>query len=161
MSTFVIGIDPGLRGCGVAVVENKILKHASYVKNENTDGRGPAAWVDMATAVHSYVYALGALAGNSTTLVQEVMKVYPRQKGDPADLLELNGVNVAIAAMLLCEEYACYFARDWKGQVPKAIHNARIEGKLSPEEKQRIVATPYLRHNAVDAVGIAFYFLKR
>lgn len=161
MSTYVIGVDPGLRGCGVAVMEDGKLKHASYIKSPNTDGRGTEAWVDMATAVHSYVYELGALAGTKATLVQEVMKVYPRQKGDAADLLELNGVNGAIAAMVPCEEYVCYFARDWKGQVPKAIHNARTEGKLSPEEKQRIVATPHLRHNAVDAVGIALYFLKR
>lgn len=161
MTDFVIGIDPGLRGCGVAVLENKVLKHAAYVKNENSLERGPSAWVDMASAVHAYVYDLGALKGTSTTLVQEIMRVYPRQKGDPADLLELNGVNGAIAAMLPCDKYVAYFARDWKGQVPKPIHNARVESQLTAEEKQKIRTLPSLRHNAIDAIGIALFYVRR
>ena len=158
---FVIGVDPGLRGCGVGLVLGGIVVGAAYVKNSNTSGRGPSAWVKMAEEVSRFVNQQGVFTGGTTALVQEVMKVYPRQKGDAADLLELNGVNGAIAASLKCDTHIGYFAREWKGQVPKDIHNARIELKLTPEEKARIVSTPSLRHNVLDAIGIAFYYIGR
>ncbi len=50
----------------------------------------------------------------------------------------------------------------WKGMVPKRIHQPRILASLSPEERQlvsdRLSAIPEgLRHNGIDAVGIAVF----
>lgn len=157
----VVGIDPGLRGCGVAILINRTVVAAKYVKNECREERGPKAWVSMASAVSSFVDAHLAHNKGPLALVQEVMKVYPKQKGDAADLLELNGVNGAIAALVPANTYQAYFARDWKGQVPKEIHNSRIEAKLQTAEAAVIDSIQSLRHNVLDAIGIGFYYVGR
>jgi hypothetical protein len=45
----------------------------------------------------------------------------------------------------------------WKGQVPKDIHGARVLAKLDPEELALVPDD----HNAIDAVGLLLWALKR
>lgn len=159
--SLVVGVDPGLRGCGVAILVQGVVVAAKYVKSPNREGRGPQAWLDMANAVSAFVHAKLAHNKGPLALVQEVMKVYPKQKGDADDLLELNGVNGAIAALIPASTYQAYYARDWKGQVPKEIHNARVEAKLQSQEAAVIESTPSLRHNVLDAIGIGLHYIGR
>ena len=49
------------------------------------------------------------------------------------------------------------FPGQWKGQVPKAIHNTRTKAKLTPAEKALVPED----HNAWDAVGLLLWALER
>ena len=46
----------------------------------------------------------------------------------------------------------------WKGQVPKDIHNARVLAKLSPDER---ALAEGLDHNGIDALGLLLWALER
>jgi hypothetical protein len=50
--------------------------------------------------------------------------------------------------------------REWKGQVPKDVHHARLVKTLTPDELAMVEASapPSLRHNVLDAVGIGRYW---
>ena len=155
---FTLSIDPGLRGCGVSLFNKKQLIKAVYVKSTEQVKRGPEAWLAMAQAI------LDSLPGVKVThLVVEVPQVYNQAywKGDPADLIELAGVDGAITVAVGATNNYGFLPREWKGQVPKDIHNKRVEAKLSVEELATIESTATVRHNVVDAVGLGLWFLGR
>ncbi len=131
---------------------------AALVPNLNK-GRGPEAWRDAACAV---IEACGVEVVSE--LVLEVPQVYRQglQKGDPADLIELAGVDGALAALITAGKTTGYLPQRWKGQVPKEIHHKRILAKLSETEKAAIEPTPAsLLHNVYDAIGIGLFHLGR
>lgn len=153
----ILCVDPGLRNCGVALFNNDgTLLRAGLARNGETKERGPQAWAMMAEQVCSLAHL------STRTLLRailEVPQVYAGAKaiGDPADLLELAGVDGAIAALLgvPCEGIS---PRAWKGQVDPDVMTARIESKLAPVELARISPCPAsLRHNVIDAVGIGLH----
>ena len=176
----LIAIDPGIRGCGVAVFRMARLMTCAYVKNAF---RAPlplrvedaARCAAMAREVFEWFPpglidtrpSPGVLENQQ--LVVEFPQVYQggAQKGDPNDLLLLAGVVSALAA--LCSGIAlctCYRPKEWKGQVPKHIHQRRIEKRLTEVESERVtcdLATvpASLRHNAWDAIGLGLFALDR
>jgi hypothetical protein len=53
----------------------------------------------------------------------------------------------------------CYVTpSQWKGQVPKDIHNARVLAKLRPDE---LALAEGLDHNGIDALGLLIWALER
>lgn len=153
-------VDPGLRGCGVAIFENAHLIHAAYVKSPEQKERGPVAWRAMAGAVFEYVEEW-LPAG---TLVIEVPQVYrgAQQKGDPDDLLQLVGVEGWLGGLLMPARVVGYRPREWKGQIPKDVHNRRVEKALETYELAQFAGCPaYLKHNVLDAVGLGLFHLGR
>jgi len=52
--------------------------------------------------------------------------------------------------------------REWKGQVPKDVHHARLVKTLTPDEMAMVerAAPPSLRHNVLDAIGIGKYWFQ-
>ena len=159
----VVAVDPGLRGCGVAVFRLGQLVHARYVHNTASSTlRGPLAHAAMALEVRQNVtgVAPGAL------LVIEFPMVYPamNQKGDQNDILEVAGVASAVAAMLNVRGYAVrhYRPREWKGTIKKEVMTRRIQSRLADVETLAIVReSATLDHNTLDAVGIGLAFLGR
>lgn len=98
-----------------------------------------------------------------STLVIEIPQVYraSQSKGDPNDL-----IKVAVQAGQWIERFSCTGAavrrvlpNEWKGQVPKTVHNKRVLACLTEDEKTRIL--PSLDHNMVDAIGLGLFHLKR
>lgn len=179
----VLSIDPGLRGCGCALWDGLgSLIRAAYVKNTELKMRGPQAHVRMAVAVAGWARK-ATFDGWRTDdqLVLEFPRVYPnhsnKRSNDPNDLLELAGVNGAIAAWLAATDARFFFPAEWKGQVPeipcarqvlKAIGNDRqyIEGveafvlhMIAREAANKPLTN--LTHNAIDAVGIGLHHLGR
>lgn len=163
MST--LALDPGLRGCGVAVFSDEgVLVECEYVRSGSKDADLEGAlW--MARAVKN------AFPLPYKHLAVEWPQVYAgsKQKGDPNDLIALAAVVAAVVT-----RYASivtrYKPRDWKGQVPKEVIQARIlgapgvAGRLSAEEVAvfKDCACPKsLRHNVLDAIGIGLHFLDR
>jgi hypothetical protein len=154
-------VDPGLRGCGCAVFADGALVRAAYVPSPEQSARGPVAWLAMSEAVTVWY---GQLVRFPSELLLEVMRIYPRsdqQKGDPNDLLELNGVQGAIAANIKPERLLGYFPHDWKGSIPKDKLAKRIRLALTETERNNIISVGAKDHNTIDAIGIGLHRLGR
>ena len=162
----LVAVDPGLRGCGVALFKGGTLLRAAYVKN-NAEGRGYNAHVGAANAVRLWLYPTPMI----DELVIEFPRVYPgsaQQKGDLNDLLDVAGVGAAISAAVRLSEMPVgsrvehVFPSDWKGNVPKETMTERIRRSLTDEERRAIEKCPAsLMHNTLDACGIGLYKLGR
>lgn len=97
------------------------------------------------------------------TIVLEVPQVYQMTgKGDPNDLIHLAGIVGGIAA-IANRPTVTLRPREWKKQVKKEVMLARIENRLSPDERKCINRgmPANLRHNVIDAIGIGLYVCGR
>lgn len=154
----ILCIDPGLRHCGTALFnQGGRLHEAALIKVGSNIVRGPKAHRAMALEVY------GTYTGimNLTRVILEFPRIYPRaaqQKGDLNDLLDLAGVDGAIAGLFSGCEILHVFPSDWKGQVPKPIMTKRIYSKLSEAEKAVLANKD---HNTLDAVGIGLHHFGR
>lgn len=111
----------------------------------------------LADPRHGAAVAAGRLSG----VWIESQVIYPRSKARPADIVKLAQDAGRWAGIYSTLGVEAHFVAPstWKGQVPKAIHHARVWAALSVPE-QRIVdascrgVAPSKRHNVLDAVGI-------
>ena len=157
--THLVSLDPGLRGCGVAYWnEDGSLAHVAYLRNPVKKGDGPAAWMGY-DGTTGFWYTTRV-----EHFISEVPQVYRvgASKGDPDDLIQLAGVVGVFSALFTATTYTGVKPREWKGQVPKDVHHARLVKTLTPEELAMVeaAAPPSLRHNVLDAVGIGRYWFK-
>jgi len=156
--SLLYAIDPGLRHCGLAVfnLEAKVLNFACLVRNFSKED-GPNAWKGMSKAV---ITASAANVGDFA--VFEFPRVYQggKQKGDPADLMELAAVVGSLAARYEKKgvESQRYFPHEWKKQMTKEMTQVRILERLSKDEAKRVEKAD---HNIFDAVGIGLFHLGR
>ncbi len=161
--TRLLSLDPGIRGCGVALFTDGRLTACDYVKNLVKKGNDLEAIRAMAEAV--LMWALGAPV--PTMLVCEFPQVYTAafSRGDNNDLLALAGVGSALAALYPSVPVTTVLPREWKGQAPKEVMHARIKSRLDGPETDVWVAAQYrgksLFHNTADAVGIGLFHLGR
>lgn len=150
-------VDPGLRGCGVAIFNegtNKLAR-ATYVKNVDTVNRGPVVWDSMAQAVLSYV-------GMRLPLVIET-QIYRPVSDTPARvsaILEVQGAAGALVGVCASRVLASYLPSEWKGTLAGDVITQRILDALGPlelwESKGRTVD-----HNTIDAIGIGLFYCGR
>lgn len=94
--------------------------------------------------------------------------IYPHAKPRPNDILKLamnaaewGGLYRALAVDVHYVEPA-----QWKGQVPKATHHARVWAALSDAERDVVDlggrgVAPSKRHNMLDAVGLGLWVAQR
>lgn len=179
---FVVSVDPGLPHCGLAIFhapdgldadlfsEVTALIHASLIKNPVERPRGssavanPELWGSLAEQAIGVINPLTPV-GN-IVLVLEIPQVYQERKTDPADLIELAAFGGTLYGMLKASRKArgvAYKPSQWKGQVPKDVMSKRIEGRLTPGERGRVVLpSQKIRTLDVwDAIGIGLKFLGR
>jgi hypothetical protein len=142
----LVAIDPGVRRCGISLWEEGKLRNAWLTKERDT-------WSEVAGDV-------GAWTGKA---VIEFPQFYSRRalgKGDPNDLLNLAAVVGAITTHYLYP--VIVRPREWKGQAPKDVTEARVRKELSKVEMARVdLPAKSLRHNVFDAIGIGLWFLKK
>jgi hypothetical protein len=152
----IVAIDPGLRVLGVAVFVDGSLTDVSLVRGLKS-GRGPGAWRALAKAVEP-------ILRTADLLVIERPQIYQGRKqiGDPDDLMELMGVVGAIVGLSSTIDVVTYRPKEWKSNVPKDVHQARLYAALSPEDQRLVdaIKPESLKHNALDAVGIGCYYLR-
>lgn len=156
--TFV-SIDPGLRHCGVALWEDKMLQESCLIVGSKPDDR-----LDNIEACYKMAKAVSIYKGVHTLIVEFPQAYRPKfQKGDPNDLLWLAAVVGAIATEYIPESNVItYLPREHKGQTPKEVIEQRVQKKLSPEELKNIVLPARsLQHNVYDAIGIGLFYLQR
>lgn len=172
MSEYTASIDPGKHACGVAVwkTDTGQLIWAGWVKNpfKNEPGKERAErWGDMGRMVAASLGRFTQYAASNVrlSLVLEIPQVYDGYGDeDKNDLIDLAGVQGAIVGSLGAKAEVEWspVPREWKGQLPKEISEARVEAKLSEEEKSRIEwpAKSY-RHNVYDALHLGLVHLER
>lgn len=156
----LVSVDPGLRGSGVAVWRDRVLVAAAYVRSPEKKVRGPQAWCAMADSVAFYVKPFTV-----DTLVIEVPQVYRAtvfNGVNPANLIEVAGVDGAIAQAVQAVNRYPYLPREWKRQDDKADTQHKIEAELSDGEKAAIEpCAESLIHNVYDGIGIGLWHLRR
>ncbi|MFG0245714.1 MAG: hypothetical protein ACF8MF_06670 [Phycisphaerales bacterium JB052] len=165
----LITLDPGLRCCGLAYFRKGKLVHAGCAVNPYTAStkiRDVPAWLGVAESCRELIYEW--LRGSrATQIVYEMPTVYVDGYADPNDLMQLAGVLGAIAGMFPEVPWEGFLPAQWKGQLDKGVHHARIkEFFLSPHEVRKLEVdlgeiNAGLQHNALDAVGLGLHYLKR
>lgn len=159
----LIAVDPGIRGCGVAVFDSYgVLWRADYVKNLNPEGNRSQARHDMVHEILGFVERATFMQAHEFGLCYEFMKVYSRtdsRKGDQNDLTPLCALVDRLAGTL-GEVGHDYLPQEWKGQLDKETCKARVISRLTPEELSRVgKAGPKL--DTWDAIGIGLHHLGR
>jgi hypothetical protein len=164
----LLAVDPGIRGCGAALFEDRELVKAGYVKNGVKEGDNPKAILSMALELMNWIgdwwKAPFYYKPGEQELVIEWPQVYRagKLKGDPNDLLPLAGIGCALGAYLeLHGATVRYLPREWKGQLPKDVVQRRVIERLSLEEVANIELAGARSHNIYDAVGLGLFHLKR
>jgi hypothetical protein len=162
----LLAVDPGIRGCGVAVFEDGVLTSCSYVKNSSTT-EGPVSIkaAKMALRVARDVFA------KPDSLVLEWPQVYreshrSKRKADPNDLLGLAAIHGALVAFFSNTTMVYeVLPSEWKPSGMKKDATAfRVASRLSPEEQKVLDSCNCPRsliHNVVDAVGIGLHAVGR
>lgn len=144
----VIGIDPGKTRTGWAVFWEADLMSAGWLSGDLFD----LPDVPLLPAI----------------VVVELPVIYPlgKGKGDPNDLIKLAEIAGAIRGFYTVRAPGIATAlvkpRAWKGTVPKPIHNERVLGALSREERALLPRRPRAKdfdHNMLDAVGLGLWQL--
>lgn len=163
----IIAIDPGSKGCGVAVLVNGELQKAYYYK-----AREDFIWVEGTDQ-------LGDLS--SVVVFLEKPQVYKKRgigssalKGDPNDLVTISVEGGLLAGRFLEQARTSNFGAPprcsletfvpatWKKQLPKEVMQERLKKILTETELKRIEKTTApLMHNVWDAVGIGLWGAKR
>jgi hypothetical protein len=107
-------IDPDLKNSGVAVFD--------------ADRR--LTWVGWLEPFRAYpVY-------NTDVLICEKPKIYPGVPGlDANDLVDLGEVVGWFRGQIQHVRYKAYYPHEWKGQVDKKVHHARIWEYLTEQER--------------------------
>lgn len=89
---------------------------------------------------------------------------YGKSKGDPNDLLAVAAVAGAALARTTAHEVRTPRPAQWKGQVPKPIHNARVLARLDAVEQAMLARAGVpasLLNNVIDAIGLGLWALGR
>ena len=170
MSEILVSVDPGLRVCGVAIFEDRVLMDTRAVAHDCS--HGPGQRTGMAGAVMDYV---ASKTEGVDSMVVELMVIRKDRGRSPsrgdvhADLIRLSHVTGAI--WFEAERaYACSLVEmdpgRWTKGRKKKINHPRIVERLSPEEVEVLTAELKYTHagsekEILDAIGIGLYELGR
>jgi len=163
-----IGIDPGVRMCGVAIDFNDcppahpdIPKLRAFTVTGNGNGTMQAEDTLQARAV-GMVYDIKSHIPRryDVALCVEGQKIYPKEKskGDPNDMVKVAivaGAMLGVADSLYMLHAYLPTPREWKGALPKSIHHERLRAKYREwvEPVERETAKTHQNH-VWDAVGL-------
>jgi hypothetical protein len=151
----LLAIDPSLRGTGWAYFENTVLTHCGVVGGPNQLSN-----IEAVRAIRTSFHVV--IAPDEVAL--EFPRIYPKGRGasdnvDPNDLLWVAAVAGALCTL---GPPVTYYPSDWKGQSKKEKTLRIVLQACNPAERAVIETVQGAkRHNAVDAVGIGMYHLKR
>ena len=161
----LLTIDPGLRGCGVALFDDSgALVAADYVKNP-VAGKGYAAHSALGDMVDSWV-APRCDQYHPMGLIIEHPRVYPGTPNkDLNDLLDVVAVGAACGTALHnTTTFApqTVYPSEWKGTVKKSVMTERIKAALTAAELKVCRFTNKSDDSdLLDAVGIGLWHFKR
>jgi hypothetical protein len=152
----ILCLDPGAKKAGVALFED--------------GGKLMTAWLvegkDWRETADNVVRRMPVNSINVRGIVIEKMQIYdstPLAHANDCIILSLMAGRVTgLFSGFVGDSTFEYFPHQWKGQVPKEIHQVRIREKLTAAETKR-VQLPKARskqHDVWDAIGIGLYHLR-
>ena len=174
-----VGIDPDTKSTGIAAVQSynggfQIVQvglaraagklAADRRREMSTSILAALRYMELETP-----YAISAVA-------VEWMKIYRNSKKRPNDIVNLNGIAgmcVSSASDIVNPNYLLTpYPQDWKGSVPKKIHQARILSRLHLTPELSYAAgyghgkvagsneiPKSMRTHVIDALGLAVWAL--
>ena len=156
----ILTIDPGVRGCGIAVWhESGELLFASYVRGLQ----------DPHAELHHVVQTMAQRIYETTrnTGITRLIIEYPQtyrgraSSGDTNDL-----IHVALVAGAILGSFGVYhrlvLPSEWKGQTPKSATEARARERLGAfATRVDTTCGKKLASNVWDAVGIGLWAFKQ
>lgn len=139
LSGTVVCVDPGKHALGISVWQNRNFRTGEYFRGNR---------FEMMAQVMGFEPDL---------VVCECPLVYPHERhADPNDLIQV-GLSVG-AVVAACEVGVTVYPSQWKGQVPKKIHHARIEPLLTLPMRVAVSRTPQgEQHNLLDAIALGLW----
>ncbi len=170
----IIGLDPALNSCGLAIVRDGELVAAVRMISDAKLIRLPigARCDEVAARLVHWLNGAWVHVDRDVTLVYEWPQIYSvgKSKGDPNDLLALAAIGAAVAralpATLGCRiNILTPTPREWQGGTSKSIkgdpwistRGYKLKARLTPAEIERIPNS----HDAIDAVGLALHATDR
>ena len=158
--TRLLCIDPGKKAIGFAYSDADRLIACGCIRSKSTD---PAI-----VAAAFYDALVTSIPGfRPDILVAEAMVWRPNdRKSQPNDLLDVTRTTMHVAVALRVAGVRDVEALEWKGNLPKAIHHARLDLALTEDERAIVrlgLASTIETHakEVLDAVGIWAYYTKR
>jgi len=168
-----IGMDPDTKSTGIAAVQSfnggfQIVQVALV----RAKGRKAAdRRIEMALGLISFAFNC---LYKPTAIAVEWQHIRPGSEKRPNDILNLTGISgmcVAAAAQLNSEHLFTPIPSEWKKQVPKHIHQARVCSRLhittelrSTEGEKNFIPgaediPASMRSHVIDALGLAVWAL--
>jgi len=151
----LLAIDPGAHSVALAVWVDGVLTGLSFAEFRTRESM--ADWWQ-----HEWpVYPEGS------RLLVECPQVYQqrRWKGDPNDLIQVAvTVGVLIGGARGASDILLVRPHEWKGSVPKAVHQARVLGAAPASDRNFIESycdTVVKRHNVMDAYALGRWLLNK
>ena len=153
--TITLAIDPGVRALGWSVGYEGILVQCgvSRVRDVYT--------LDQASRTHAD--RIRAAIAYSDLAVVESMRWRPRDaRSNPNDLIDVQTVGILTAHYAHSRDILPVEPVDWKSNLPKAIHHARICAALDAGERAildaALASAPATNAKEIlDAVGILIH----
>lgn len=98
--------------------------------------------------------------------VIEIPRIYPKSPVPPQDIATLAKTAGYLKGRLHPISFTEVFPRDWKGSVPKPVHNRRVLHALSTTDQYVFSVcvegiADGLVNNVIDAVGLGVWFLTK
>lgn len=86
-----------------------------------------------------------------------------QQKGSQNDLIEVAvSVGALVGATGEHAKVSLVTPAEWKGQLPKDVHHARIAKQITSTMRACVEAYPkHLQHNVLDAIALGLWALER
>lgn len=154
----ILSIDPGLNAVGVALWNLDASLMRAFLVRGNEFNIHMMLWQALVDR---------RLWKAFTEIVVEIPQVYhvSCSKGDPNDLVALAFVAGRLVQRVQNGQQSRvvkYRPAEWKGQVPKEIHQRRTEQRLHESEREQVEGSRAvsLMHNVWDAIGLGLYHLR-
>lgn len=178
--TLILGIDPDTKNTGLAMVEfddvvrstcgqaDRLMSISTPVVKWVATARAKGAKVQdrlqpMAEAIAwamKSIYCQGIAA-----CVIEWQRLRPHGEKNPNSIVDLNGIAGMAAGVWSCNSGAPLFTPipvQWKGTVPKPIHQKRIMSKVEISPASGFASlNKTARGHIIDAIGLALWGYER
>lgn len=147
----IIGIDPGINNTGIAVSEDGKIKEVYLISRKGKHGVGFNICDQCCKIKNIFRKEL------FSTVAVEFPRIYPNSPERHNDIVDLAAMAGALTQALSYGTLILPYPRDWKGTVPKKIHNERILKKI-PELEVFLKPYPKTKHeHIIDAAGLALW----
>lgn len=150
----LLAVDPGTTALGWAWFTDGRLYQCSLLRAKNTQ--------EMTQVIkHTFLPSTQELV-----IERPQLYVFGRAKADPNKVAQVTFIAGVTAGRTSHGKLFLPYPGEWKGQVPKSIHNERVLEVLEAREraiydKESKAWPASLRHNILDAIGLGLWHLRR